>query len=78
MPISSEASVTADHRYGSNRNNAYPLPGYMNRLRTFEEAFDCSNAGNQPAPDLTPPCDVQAPFRFRGKATQFPRLRPDR
>jgi virulence factor Mce-like protein len=78
VPFSSEAAVAPDHRFGSNRHDPYPLPGYMNRLRTFEEAFDCRNVGNQPAPDDTPPCDVQAPFRFRGKSTQFPRLRPDR
>jgi hypothetical protein len=50
----------------------------MNRLKTFEETFDCSNENNQPAPDDTPPCQVQKPLRFRGKATQFPRLVPDR
>jgi virulence factor Mce-like protein len=78
VPFSSEAAVATDHRNGSNRHDPYPLPGYMNRLRTFEQAYDCRNTANQPAPDSTPPCEVQPPFRFRGKATQFPRLRPDR
>jgi ABC-type transporter Mla subunit MlaD len=78
VPVSSEAAVAQDHRTGSNRHDPYPLPGYMNRLRTFEQAFDCRNVGNQPAPDSTPPCQVQPPFRFRGKATQFPHLVPDR
>ena len=78
VPISAEAAVTQTERYGSNRHNPYPLPGYMNRLRTFEQAFDCRNTANPVAPDDTPPCEVQPPFRFRGKATQFPRLRPDR
>jgi phospholipid/cholesterol/gamma-HCH transport system substrate-binding protein len=77
VPLSSEAAVTETKRHGSNRHNPYPLPGYMNRLRTFEQAFDCRNTGNPVAPDMTPPCQVQPLFHFRGKATAFPRLKPD-
>ncbi|MFL5782870.1 MAG: MlaD family protein [Thermoleophilaceae bacterium] len=77
VPISSEAAVTQAKRHGSNRHNPYPLPGYMNRLRTFEQAFDCRNTANPVAPDSTPPCEVQPLFHFRGKATSFPRLKPD-
>jgi virulence factor Mce-like protein len=78
VPFSGESAVAQDHRFGSNRHDPYPLPGWMNRLRTFEKAFDCSNVHNQPAPDSTPPCLAQPPFHFRGKSTQFPRLVPDR
>ncbi|MEA2353021.1 MAG: phospholipid/cholesterol/gamma-HCH transport system substrate-binding protein [Thermoleophilaceae bacterium] len=78
VPLSGEASVTQTQRYGSNRHNPYPVPGFMNRLKTFEQAIDCRNVGNTPAPDATPPCEVQKPFTFRGKARQFHRLVPDR
>ena len=50
----------------------------MNLLRTFELAFDCRNVGNPSGGDSTPPCVVQKPLRFRGKATQFPRITADR
>jgi virulence factor Mce-like protein len=78
VPFSSEAAVAQDHRLGSNRHNPYPLPGYMNRLKQFELAFDCSNVGNPSGSDNTPPCKVQRPLRFRGKAKQFPRIVADR
>jgi phospholipid/cholesterol/gamma-HCH transport system substrate-binding protein len=78
VPISGESAVTQTQRYGSNRHNAYPVPGFMKRLKSFELAFDCRNVNNVPAPDETPPCVVQKPFEFRGKARQFHRLVPDR
>ena len=78
VPFSSEAAVAQAKRLGSNRHNPYPLPGHMNLLRTFELAFDCRNAGNPSGGDSTPPCVVQKPLRFRGKATQFPRITADR
>jgi virulence factor Mce-like protein len=78
VPFSAEGPLAEAKRLGSNRHNPYPLPGYMNRLKTFEEAFDCSNTSNPSAPDKTPPCRVQKPLRFRGKATLFPRIVADR
>ena len=78
VPFSDESAVAANKRLGSNRHNPYPLPGYMNRLKQFELTFDCQNKNNPSGTDMTPPCVPQPPFRFRGKATQFPRLVPDR
>jgi phospholipid/cholesterol/gamma-HCH transport system substrate-binding protein len=78
VPFSDEAAVATDMRLGSNRHNPYPLPGYMNRLKSFELTFDCQNQNNPKGSDQTPPCVPQPPFRFRGRATKFPRLVPDR
>ena len=78
VPFSSESAVAQAKRLGSNRHNPYPLPGYMNRLKTFELAFNCANVGNPSGGDSTPPCVVQKPLLFRGKATQFPRITADR
>jgi ABC-type transporter Mla subunit MlaD len=78
VPFTSEAAVAQAKRLGSNRHDPYPLPGYMNRLKTFELAFDCRNTSNPIGADQTPPCVVQKPLRFRGKATQFPRIYADR
>jgi phospholipid/cholesterol/gamma-HCH transport system substrate-binding protein len=78
VPFSSEAGVAADRRLGSNRHNPYPIPGYMNRLKTFMQTIDCSNTSNPQKPDTTPRCEVQKPLLFRGKAKQFPRIVADR
>jgi phospholipid/cholesterol/gamma-HCH transport system substrate-binding protein len=78
VPFSSEAAVAQDKRLGSNRHNPYPVPGHLSQLRKFMLAFDCRNVGNPSGGDSTPPCVVQTPLRFRGKAKQFPRITADR
>ena len=77
VPFSDEAAVAHMKRLGSNRHNPYPLPGALNRLRTFLLAYDCSNKNNPSGTDQTPPCVVQPKFTFRGVSRQFPHIVPD-
>jgi virulence factor Mce-like protein len=78
VPFNSEAAVAQAKRLGSNRHNPYPVPGALSKLATGLEAFDCSNTSNPSAGDPAPPCRVQQPLRFRGRATAFPRIHADR
>jgi hypothetical protein len=63
------------------RHNAYPVPGYLNRLATGLRALDCNNLGNPPAllgifGTSTPPCILQEGFNFQGVSQQFPHVQP--
>jgi virulence factor Mce-like protein len=78
VPGGPETVVAADKRFGSNRHNPYGAPRWLDRLADGLESIDCSHTGN-PAPSgsRAPPCRVQNPLPFRGRATAFPQLRRD-
>jgi hypothetical protein len=44
VPITAEALVASDRRYGSNRHNPYLAPRALDKLPFGLEAFDCANA----------------------------------
>jgi virulence factor Mce-like protein len=78
VPFTSEAAVAQSERFSTNRHNPYPVPHALDKLKTGLEAFDCRNLGNRKSADNPPPCVVQKPLRFRGRATQFTRVYADR
>lgn len=78
VPISVEAFVGAGQRTGSNRHNPYAAPRWLDRLAEGLESIDCSHVGNASVTGvLAPPCRVQQPLRFRGRATAYPQIRRD-
>ena len=77
VPFTAEGMVAAKERFGSNRHNPYFGPRALEKLAANLEAIDCSNAGNQPAPEPAPPCVVQEPLDFRGQKTAYPQIRKD-
>jgi hypothetical protein len=67
-------------RMASNRHNPYFAPGGLAKLATGLDAIDCSNTSNPqtyPVIGSAPPCHVQAPIEFDGKAQSFPQLTRD-
>ena len=78
VPFGPESGVVADRRFGSNRHNPYFRPRALDSLATGLHAFDCQNEANPERPAPAPPCIVQRPLRFRGRATSFPHVRRDR
>src|SRR5436305_4272046 len=76
-PFTSEGAVTQAKRLGSNRHNPYFLPLALNRLKKGLLSFDCSNVHN-PAFEPAPPCLVQPPLHFRGRATAYPHVHKDK
>ncbi|MFL5886517.1 MAG: MlaD family protein [Thermoleophilaceae bacterium] len=76
VPFTSEGLVAYDKREGTNRHNPYLAPEALNKLASGLESFDCSNTGNPSAGEAAPPCLVQKPFEFEGKATAYPHVTP--
>jgi hypothetical protein len=77
-PLTSEAAVAQDERFGTNRHNPYPVPGRLSKIQDVLPAFKCTNTDGRPTADDPPPCVVQEPLTFRGRTTAFPRIRADR
>jgi hypothetical protein len=80
IPITTEALMNQGKRMASNRHNPYLAPGGLEKLATGLDAIDCSNTSNPqtyPVLGSTPPCHVQAPIEFDGKAQLFPQLTRD-
>lgn len=78
VPFGPEGLVAAKQRSGANRHNPYGAPRWLDRLATGLESIDCGNSGNLSATgSRAPPCRVQQPVRFRGRATGFPQLKRD-
>jgi hypothetical protein len=68
--------VGATERFGTNRHNPYIKPRWLDDLATGLEAIDCENVGNNsPSGTAAPPCKVQPPVPFQGRATAYPQLR---
>jgi ABC-type transporter Mla subunit MlaD len=79
VPFTQEGLVATGARYGTNRHNPYIGPGGLAKLASGLEAFDCGNAGNPSPPgQFGPPCKVQQPFEFQGRAQAFPQVRRER
>ena len=76
-PFTSEGPAAQSKRLGSNRHNPYFLPLALNRLKKGLLSFDCSNVHN-PAFEPAPPCLVQPPLHFRGRATAYPHVHKDK
>jgi phospholipid/cholesterol/gamma-HCH transport system substrate-binding protein len=78
IPFSPEGLVGVRERFGTNRHNPYIKPRWLDDLPTGLEAIDCENVGNtSPSGTQAPPCKVQSPVPFRGRATAYPQLRRD-
>ena len=78
IPFGPEGFVIADERQGTNRHNPYFRPRWLDKLPTGLESIDCRNTGNISQPGTAaPPCKLQSPLRFRGRATAFPQVRRD-
>ena len=78
VPFTSESLVTWDKRPATNRHNPYPVPRWLDQLAQGLDSFDCENTGNTPTPDAAPPCKVQTPPRFQGRATAYPHVQADK
>jgi phospholipid/cholesterol/gamma-HCH transport system substrate-binding protein len=78
VPFTSESLVAWQQREGTNRHNPYFLPHALDNLANGLQSFDCSNTGNPSAQDPAPPCVVQKPLQFQGRATAFPHVEADR
>src|SRR5205807_9582064 len=79
VPFTSEGAATQGQRLGSNRHNPYFLPLALNRLKQGLLSFDCSNVKNgNPGFEQAPPCLVQPPLHFRGRATAYPHVHKDK
>ena len=77
--INDESPANAEQRNGSNRHNAYPLPGALTRVGNGGlQALDCRNTGNpQSVPVIgqpSPACSVAPQFDFRGKLRSYPHV----
>ena len=78
IPFGPEGFVINDVRFGTNRHNPYFNPRWLDKLPEGLESIDCRHAGNESVPGTdAPPCKVQKPLPFRGRATQFPQIRRD-
>ena len=76
IPLSPEGLVGAEERFGTNRHNPYIKPRWLDDLATGLEAIDCENVNNlSPEGTAAPPCKVQPPLPFRGRATAYPQIR---
>ncbi len=74
-PLGPETRVGAESRLPSNRHNAYPAPGALDRLRDGLLASNCANAGPSATP--APECRVQPGWSFAGGPPRyFQRLEP--
>ena len=67
-----------DERIPSNRHNAYLAYGGLAKLGSGLEAFDCRNTSDPGPSQAAPPCKVQQPFEFRGRAGAYPHVTRDR
>jgi len=76
VPFTSEGLTVWGKREGTNRHNPYLAPEALNRLAQGLESFDCSNTGNASAGEPAPPCLVQKPIEFEGRATAYPHVLP--
>ncbi|HEX8065551.1 MAG TPA: MlaD family protein [Thermoleophilaceae bacterium] len=74
VPLTAEGAVVAERRFGTNRHNPYPRPGWLSGLEHGLEAYDCQNVGNPGSADPAPECKVQPPIEFQGRRTAFPHL----
>ncbi len=77
LPITDENFVVHTRRTGTSRTNAYPRPGWLDRLADGLESFDCSHAVNPrtlPGTGAPPPCLLQTPAEFQGQRRSFKRL----
>lgn len=66
-------------RLPSNRGNTYPKPGFLEKIGSGLESFDCRHVDNPAVlPPLggTPPCVTQGPWTFKGQNRYYPTLRP--
>jgi virulence factor Mce-like protein len=79
IPFNFEGFVLASERFGTNRHNPYIKPRWLDDLATGLESIDCRNVGNPSPPQSSPapPCKLQRPLEFRGRATAFPQVRRD-
>jgi ABC-type transporter Mla subunit MlaD len=77
VPFTAEGAAAQARRLTTNRHNPYFLPLALNRLKKGLLSFDCSNVGN-PGFEPAPPCLVQPPLHFRGRATAYPHIRKDK
>jgi virulence factor Mce-like protein len=77
--ITDETPTDRTQRLGSNRHNAYPLPGELARVGNGGiRAFHCRNVNNpQSVPVIgqpSPPCVVSPKFSFRGQLRSYPHV----
>jgi virulence factor Mce-like protein len=77
--ITDETPTNRSERLGSNRHNAYPLPGELARVGNGGvRALDCRNVNNaQSVPVIgqpSPPCVVAPKFSFRGQLRSYPHV----
>ena len=78
IPFGPEGLVGESERFGTNRHNPYPRPRWLDGIATGLEAIDCENVGNaSPTGVMAPPCKLQPPIEFRGRATAYPQVRRD-
>ncbi|UTI66732.1 MlaD family protein [Paraconexibacter antarcticus] len=66
-------------RLPSNRGNTYPKPGFLDKIATGLESFDCRHVHNPnylPPFGGTPPCITQGPWTFNGERRYYPTLQP--
>jgi phospholipid/cholesterol/gamma-HCH transport system substrate-binding protein len=79
VPFTHEGLVATGARYGTNRHNPYFGPGGLAKLATGLEAFDCDNTGNESPPgQVGPPCKLQPPITFQGRAGAYPHVGRER
>ena len=79
VPTNYEGFLVHDERLGTNRHNPYPAPRWLDKLAGGLESIDCENVGNpEPPGQEAPPCKVQQPLEFRGRATAFTQVKRDR
>jgi virulence factor Mce-like protein len=78
IPFGPEGFVFESRRFGTNRHNAYFKPRWLDKLAEGLESGDCRHVGNRSFPGtMAPPCKLQSPLEFRGRATQYPQIRRD-
>ena len=79
VPFTAEGAAAQYKRLTTNRHNPYFLPLALNRLKQALLSFDCSNVKNgNPGFEQAPPCLVQPPLHFRGRATAYPHVHNDK
>src|SRR2546426_563079 len=79
VPFTAEGAAAQYKRLTTNRLNPYFLPLALNRLKQALLSFDCSNVKNgNPGVAQAPPCLVQPPLHFRGRATAYPHVHKDK